>query len=70
MIRRSRGYVPYPVFLQEHSSQILAMGGDLKAAFALFKDGKAVLSQYFGDLDEEMVEQEYHKSVEDLSGFL
>ena len=70
IIRRSRGYVPYPVFLEEHSSQILAMGGDLKASFALFKEGKAVLSQYFGDLEEELVEQEYVKSLVELSDFL
>ncbi len=54
LIRRSRGYVPYPVFLPqtEKNIQIFAAGGDLKAAFCLYKKGNAVVSQYFGDLEE------------------
>ena len=48
IIRRGRGYVPYPVFLSHKSSdvEIFAAGGDLKAAFCLYKKGSAVVSQY------------------------
>lgn len=53
MIRRSRGYVPIPVFLRNSNSpQILAAGGDLKAAFALAGKDRVILSQYFGDLSD------------------
>jgi len=39
LIRRSRGYVPYPVFLKNRKKdlQIFAAGSDLKAAFCLYK---------------------------------
>ncbi|MGC4019374.1 MAG: carbamoyltransferase HypF [Muricomes sp.] len=72
MVRRSRGYVPYPVFLQERSKDIkvFAAGGDLKAAFCLYHQGNAVVSQYFGDLGEGRVFEEYKMSVEDLCNLL
>lgn len=72
LIRRSRGYVPYPVFLPqtEKNIQIFAAGGDLKAAFCLYKKGNAVVSQYFGDLEELTVLEEYKSSVADLSRLL
>lgn len=72
LIRRSRGYVPYPVFLPESKKEIriFAAGGDLKAAFCLYKGGNAVVSQYFGDLEESDILQEYKTAVTDLSGLL
>ncbi|PJJ27328.1 carbamoyltransferase HypF [Lacrimispora celerecrescens] len=73
LIRRSRGYVPYPVFLSKEAggangrnTGIFAAGGDLKAAFCLCQKGNAVVSQYFGDLEEEAVMEEYQRSYEDL----
>ena len=72
LIRRSRGYVPFPVFLSggKENLQIFAAGGDLKAAFCLYKKGNAVVSQYFGDLEEITVMQEYESSAADLSRLL
>jgi [NiFe] hydrogenase maturation protein HypF len=77
LIRRSRGYVPYPVFLptenkDEFKSEqgIFGAGGDLKAAFCFYKNGSAVVSQYFGDLEEETVMKEYQKSYVDLARLL
>ncbi|WP_333813472.1 carbamoyltransferase HypF [Muricomes intestini] len=72
LIRRSRGYVPYPVFLQDNGKnmKIFAAGGDLKAAFCLYQGGSAVVSQYFGDLEEAAVFDEYKASVGDLGGLL
>lgn len=72
VIRRSRGYVPYPIFMHKSKSelQILATGGDLKAAYCLYKNGNAVVSQYFGDLQEETIMNEYEESVKDLSALL
>lgn len=71
MIRRSRGYVPYPIFLKGYKDkQIFAAGGDLKAAFCLYKKGNAVVSQYFGDLEESTVLDRYKHSVEDLLSML
>lgn len=72
LIRRSRGYVPYPVFCQKSKKglQIFAAGGDLKASFCLYKNGNAVMSQYFGDLEERTVLERYKASVKDLSQLL
>lgn len=72
LVRRSRGYVPYPVFLpvSKKKLKIFAAGGDLKAAFCLYHNGNAVLSQYFGDLEENFILEEYKNSVADLSSLL
>ena len=48
--RRARGFVPNPIRIAGHSSQILAVGGELKNAFCLVRDGNAFLSQHIGDL--------------------
>lgn len=61
-IRRSRGYVPLPVFLktqQESAGVILAAGGDLKSSFAVRKGERVILSQYFGDLASYEILQNY-----------
>lgn len=72
LIRRSRGYVPYPVFWQngQKSLQVFGAGSDLKASFCLYKNGSAIVSQYFGDLEERTVFEQYKSSTEDLSRLL
>jgi hydrogenase maturation protein HypF len=73
LIRRSRGYVPYPVFIGGGTSEekmIFAAGGDLKAAFCLYREGAAFLSQYFGDLEEMAIIEEYEQSIEVLQRLL
>ncbi len=50
-IRRSRGYVPVPVFLSKKIPSILACGAELKNTICLTKDNNAFLSQHIGDLE-------------------
>ncbi len=66
ILRRSRGYVPGAFRLVHASANFLAMGGDLKASFALVKQGHACLSPYFGDLQEASVLQAYMDGIHDF----
>jgi hydrogenase maturation protein HypF len=50
-MRRSRGFVPIPIFLKEPVSPILACGAELKSTVCLTKDNRAFLSQHIGDLE-------------------
>ena len=50
-MRRSRGFVPIPIFLKEPISPILACGAELKNTICLTKGNRAFLSQHIGDLE-------------------
>ncbi|MCL5110662.1 MAG: carbamoyltransferase HypF [Chloroflexi bacterium] len=51
LLRRSRGYAPYPLRLESAKGQVLACGGELKNTFCLTRDGYAFLSHHVGDLE-------------------
>jgi len=50
-VRRSRGYVPTPIFLHRSLPPILACGAELKNTICLTKSDQAFLSQHIGDLE-------------------
>ena len=50
-LRRSRGFVPIPIFLKNEMPSILACGAELKNTICLTKQDKAFISQHIGDLE-------------------
>lgn len=66
VLRRSRGYAPAPVLLQDGfapAPQVLAMGGELKNTFCLLSHGRAILSHHIGDLDEALTHEDYRRAI-------
>jgi len=51
VLRRSRGYAPYPIELGQSVPELLACGAELKNTLCLTKDRYAILSQHIGDVD-------------------
>jgi hydrogenase maturation protein HypF len=50
-IRRSRGYVPGPLHLDDEGPDVLGCGADLKNTFTLTRGSYAVVSQHIGDME-------------------
>lgn len=49
LLRRSRGFVPQSIPIKTQcKKQILALGAELSNTFCVYKNGKAILSQYMG----------------------
>ena len=51
VLRRSRGYVPFPIKLSFPLEMILACGGELKNTFCLTRGPYAFVSHHIGDLE-------------------
>jgi hydrogenase maturation protein HypF len=67
LLRRARGYAPAPLPLPpgfSDAAPVLALGGDLKAAVCLTRDGEALLSHHLGDLADSLTHQEFEKAVD------
>ena len=64
LIRRSRGYAPFPVALPRPLPQTLAAGAELKNTFCLTRDANAFLSQHIGDLENLETLEHYEASIE------
>jgi hydrogenase maturation protein HypF len=58
LVRRARGYAPYPTHLPFKSQQILGCGAEEKNTFCLTRDNHAFVSQHIGDMENlETIEQ-------------
>lgn len=70
LLRRARGFAPYPVALRPYKNEeLFASGANLKSSLLFYKGGYGFLSQYIGDLDNidtENMYQEVHNNMKSL----
>jgi hydrogenase maturation protein HypF len=69
-LRRSRGFVPVPVFLKDDQPSVLAVGGELKNTICLTKGKHAFLSQHIGDLENVESYGFFHEAIQHLRRIL
>ena len=70
LLRRSRGYVPVPVFLHREFPAVLAVGGELKNTICILKGRQAFLSQHIGDLENAEAFGFFREAVEHMQKIL
>jgi hydrogenase maturation protein HypF len=69
-IRRSRGFVPVPIFLGRETEPILALGAELKNTICLTRRDHAFISQHIGDLDNAETLAFFELSIDHLQRIL
>lgn len=70
VLRRARGRVPGTMPLPpgfDGAPQVLALGGQMKGAICLIKDGQALLGHHLGDLDDALSADEFGKAIADYA---
>ena len=70
MWRRSRGYVPRPITMQQEAPPVLACGAMMKNAVALTRGRDVFLSQHTGDIDSEEGLKFFEETIEHLQRML
>ncbi len=69
-IRRSRGYVPEPVFLAKRLPNILACGAELKNTVCLVREDRAFLSQHIGDIENRLSAEFFESTIDHMKRIL
>jgi hydrogenase maturation protein HypF len=69
-LRRSRGYVPMPVFIREPLPPVLACGAELKNTVCIIKGKQAFLSQHVGDLENLTTYEFFQKTIAHMQRIL
>ena len=64
VLRRARGYAPFPIRLPFPTRPILACGGELKNTFCLTRDDYAFVSQHIGDMENLETLEHFQRTVE------
>ncbi|MEJ2576180.1 MAG: carbamoyltransferase HypF, partial [Gammaproteobacteria bacterium] len=66
LLRRARGYAPAAISLPAgfaDAPPLLALGGELKNTLCLVRDGRAVLSQHLGDLEDARAADAFERAI-------
>lgn len=66
VVRRSRGFAPTMVRKAFMTQTILALGADMKSAFALQANGRIYTSQYLGDLESYESQESFRATLDHL----
>lgn len=69
-LRRSRGYVPVPIFLKDELPPVLACGAELKNTVCLTRGRQAFVSQHIGDLENRSTDVFFRLTVAHLKRIL
>jgi len=64
LVRRSRGYAPFPITLPRALPQVLACGAELKNSFCLTREDDAFVSQHIGDLENLETLEHFEASID------
>jgi hydrogenase maturation protein HypF len=70
MMRRARGYAPFPVRLPHPQTPVLALGAHLKNTVCLTHGDYAFVSQHLGDLDDDQTLRFMERTVGHLRSML
>jgi hydrogenase maturation protein HypF len=63
IIRRARGYAPFPVRLAFNNGQVFGCGADEKNTFCFTRDGYAFISQHTGDMENMETVEHYTDTI-------
>jgi hydrogenase maturation protein HypF len=63
MMRRARGFAPYPVRLSSPVPQMLGVGAQEKNTFCLTRDDNAFVSQHIGDMENEETFEHFENTL-------
>ncbi len=64
VVRRARGYAPFPISLPFESRPVLACGAEEKNTFCLTRDRHAFVSQHIGDMENEETLEHFEKTID------
>jgi hydrogenase maturation protein HypF len=70
ILRRSRGYVPVPITLEQEVPSVLAVGGEVKNAICLTRNKSAFMGQHIGDLENLAAYNFFQESILHLQSVL
>ena len=65
-IRRSRGYAPEPISLDNDGPEVLGCGADIKNTFTLTKGSYAIPSHHIGDMENYETVKFFEESLSNL----
>ena len=67
LMRRGRGVAPAAISADLGDKTLFAAGSDLKACFGFYKNGRVILSQHFGDLEDDGCAEAFDKAARHIS---